>query len=89
MAWLGCTDPPPALCELQVALKAQVEGAGFPLNDEGFQPHVTMARHCKTFPADAAIAGIEWPVESFVLVHSLPTPGGPLYRVLKHWALDP
>ncbi len=88
VGWLGCTDPPPALFELQTALQEQVEGADFALNGEGFQPHVTMARHCERPAEEDVIPAIHWQVESFVLLQSQPGPGGPDYRVLRHWALD-
>jgi 2'-5' RNA ligase len=89
VAWLGGSDLPPELGMLHGELRAQVENAGFALHSEPLQPHITIARHCKAFPDESGIAAIDWRVESFVLVHSLPTPGGPLYRVLKHWTLAP
>lgn len=89
VAWLGCSAPPPGLLALQRALYQQVSAGGFALEDTPFRPHITLVRNCKVEPSPKAIAPIDWRVESFVLVHSNLTPGGPMYRVLKHWALAP
>ncbi len=88
VAWLGCSAPPTGLLALQRAVCEQVVGGGFALEDTPFRPHITLVRNCKTAPAAREITPIDWHVESFVLVHSNTTPGGPMYRVLKHWALD-
>ncbi len=88
VAWLGCAAPAPALATLQQDLRAQVLAGGFMLDNLPFHPHVTLVRNARIAPASQDITPMAWPVESFVLVHSNPTPGGPMYRVLKHWALD-
>jgi 2'-5' RNA ligase len=88
VAWLGSRVPPPDLLALQRALCEQVAGGGFTLEDTPFRPHITLVRNCMVEPSPRNIAPINWHVESFVLVHSTTTPGGPMYRVLKHWALD-
>ncbi len=89
LAWLGCTEPPDALHILQSRLRAEIERAGFELDDVPFEPHITLARSCTLFPAPQAVPHVDWHVESFVLVDSHQTPAGPLYRVLKFWTLDP
>lgn len=87
VAWLGCRNPPLALEILQTKLQEQIEEAGFKLQNEAFQPHITIARHCRNFTESSPIPSIDWHVRQFVLVHSEPTPGGPMYRVVKQWAL--
>ncbi|MEO8102591.1 MAG: RNA 2',3'-cyclic phosphodiesterase [Betaproteobacteria bacterium] len=92
VAWLGCADPPGALQELWMALGEELRGAQFPFEGGdsaiGYQPHITVARDCLLFPSPKGLPAIEWPVEDFVLVDSTRTPGGPVYRVLRHWQLE-
>ena len=88
IAWLGSADPPGALQDLWNALRAELEGARFIDGDTGYQPHITVARDCLLYPSPKGIPAIEWQVEDFVLVDSTRTPGGPVYRVLRHWQLD-
>lgn len=87
VAWLGATELPPALTELHHAVRHETAADGFADAHDTFVPHVTMARHCKLFPAPRAIPAIEWDVQDFVLIDVRATPGGPVYRVLRHWPL--
>ncbi len=88
VAWLGATEPPAALAELHHAVRREAAADGFDGAHDTFVPHVTMARHCKLFPAPRAIPAIDWNVQDFVLIDVRPTPGGPVYRVLRHWPLQ-
>lgn len=87
VAWLGATEPPVALADLLRAIRHEATGDGFDGSHDTFVPHVTMARHCKLFPAPRPIPAIEWNVQDFVLIDIRSTPGGPVYRVLRHWPL--
>ncbi len=90
VAWLGCTDTPAALHDLQNSLRVALEREQFMHRDRDgvYQPHITVARDCLAWPHPKDIPAIEWHVEDFVLVDSTRTPGGPIYRVLRHWPLD-
>ena len=90
VAWLGCADPPPALRDLSDALRHELERAQLTLHgsDRDHQPHITVARDCLHYPTPKNIPAIEWQVADFVLVDSTRTPGGPVYRVLRHWQLE-
>jgi 2'-5' RNA ligase len=90
VAWLGCTNAPAALHDLQNSLCAELERGQFTHRDSDaiYQPHITVARDCLACPAPKGVPAIEWQVEEFVLVDSTRTPGGPVYRVLRHWPLD-
>lgn len=92
VAWLGATDPPPALAALHRALRDEAVAAGFEGVDDSFAtafaPHVTIARRCSLFPQPRAVTPIDWPAQDFVLIDSRSTPGGPVYRVLRHWPLQ-
>ncbi len=87
VAWLGATEPPVALADLQQAIQREAAQDSFSGGHDHFVPHVTMARHCKLFPAPRATPAIEWNVQDFVLIDVRSTPGGPVYRVLRHWPL--
>jgi len=89
LAWLGCAEPPEALRDLWNALRQELALAQITHHDSDtdYQPHITVARDCLLYPSPKGIPAIEWPVEDFVLVDSTRTPGGPVYRVLRHWQL--
>ena len=93
VAWLGCAEPPDALRELWNLLDAELRRAKFAHaagdgdGDGDYQPHITVARDCLLYPSPKGLPAIEWRVEDFVLVDSIRTPGGPVYRVLRHWQL--
>lgn len=88
LAWLGSTELPAELIHLHDVLKNEIVREGFALDDQPFQPHITVARNCMHFPSPSPIDPIAWAVESFVLIDSRNTPAGPMYRVLKYWHLD-
>ncbi len=92
VAWLGCSDPPSSLHSLWLALQQELQRAQVtcPENAAGsdYQPHITVARDCLHYPPPKGIPAIEWQVEDFVLVDSTRTPGGPVYRVIRHWQLE-
>lgn len=90
VAWLGCADPPGELHDLWNGVREELESAQFTncASESDFQPHITVARDCLLYPSPKGIPAIEWQVEDFVLVDSTRTPGGPVYRVLRHWQLD-
>lgn len=87
VAWMGCTDPPAALNDLGAALRKEVAQARLDYADQHYDPHITVARSCLLFPPPCGIPVVQWHVEDFVLIDSTRTPGGPVYRVLRHWQL--
>ena len=88
VAWLGCTEPPVALQDLGTALRKEVDQAYLTYPEQPWNPHITAARNCLVFPSPCSIPAVQWHVEDFVLIDSTLTPGGPVYRVLRHWQLD-
>jgi 2'-5' RNA ligase len=89
VAWLGCTEPPAELNALSLALRKEVSPVIPDCPHDEFHPHITVARDCLTFPSPRSVPVVKWPVEDFVLIDSTRTPGGPVYRVLRHWQLEP
>ena len=53
-----------------------------------FTPHVTLIRNAQCVPLLDAVTPIQWPVNEFALIRSLPAQGGHRYHVLRTWPLE-
>lgn len=81
-----CT--PPQLLAIVASLQTGLRERGFELREhEKFRPHVTLVRDVGRAPADAVVAPVLWPVESFALVESRVGQHGSEYTVLEEWPL--
>lgn len=83
-AWLGISNPPQAITEIQKRLVGHLRGTGFAIEERPFRAHVTLARDAPK-PAAEAPAGIlpiTWTVDNLSLVRS-PSRGGGQYQVLE------
>jgi RNA 2',3'-cyclic 3'-phosphodiesterase len=78
------------LLAMSDSLRAGLRERGFELSGhEKFRPHVTLVRDVTRDPgACAALAPVEWPVESFALVESQVGERGSQYTVLEEWKLN-
>ena len=85
VAWLGCTDTPPALGQFQAELSGALKQAGLRPDRRRWHPHLTLYRKLRTPFAKIPFEAIDWPLEGFDLVHSRLQPEGPKYRSLQHW----
>lgn len=85
--WLGCSTMPAGLQQLWDRLGVQLARAGVRVaSSPRLVPHVTVLRDAAGPLPDTAIDPVEWPVDSFALIHSrLGAHGG--YRVLGQWPL--
>lgn len=88
VGWLGCSQPPAALTDLQLAVRSQVAQAGFGLDPRKFKPHVTGVRDIGFPVKRQKLPGINWPVRSFSLIESVLTGSGPDYKILRTWELS-
>jgi 2'-5' RNA ligase len=80
---------PPELSALVGRLRAALRERGFELDEhEKFRPHVTLVRDVARGPAAAAVAPLQWPVESLALVESKVGQRGSEYTVLDRWRLE-
>jgi len=76
-------------------LQAIVDGLHAALGERGFElhaheifrPHVTLVRDVSRGLAAAAIAPVQWPIESLALVESKVGQRGSEYTVLEEWKL--
>jgi 2'-5' RNA ligase len=89
IAWAGPVICPAALGLLAQRLAGALEAGGFVVERRAFQPHVTLARRCRS-PKDASIAvPISFRVTRVVLDVSESAEGGVRYRELAGWTLGP
>lgn len=91
--WIGVEDSSGRLSDLQQRLEEEFAREGFPKEDRGYRPHLTIARLRR--PEDARqlaeahiqtkFSFIEVPVNEFVLFRSELSPKGSTYTVIsKH-----
>jgi len=88
VGWLGCSQPPAALFDLQLALRSEVAQAGFGLDPRKFKPHVTGVRNIGFPVKRQKLPGINWLVKSFKLIESAQSESGTAYKVLGTWDLS-
>lgn len=91
--WIGVEDSSGRLSDLQQRLEEEFAREGFPKEDRGYRPHLTIARLRR--PEDARQLAeahiqtkfdfVEVPVNEFVLFRSQLSPKGSIYTVIsKH-----
>jgi hypothetical protein len=77
----------PPLADLVLALRSELAGCGFALDNRPYRPHATLARKAPALEAYTLDPPIRWPVDSFVLAYGQEGPP-PRYRILRRWSLD-
>ena len=83
--WLGASQTPEALMELENSLNTNLQRCGYRPEKRPFRVHLTLMRKAspvKTFPP---ITPIIWTVEDFCLVRSTIQPSGANYKVIARW----
>ncbi len=85
--WCGADTAPPPLANLVLALRAELAGCGFALDDRPYRPHATLARKAPALEGRTLETPIRWPVDSFVLAYGQEG-SPPRYRILRCWNLD-
>lgn len=86
--WLGCENTAMEYIELLEQLAEKIADCGFAMEVGANRPHVTLRRKVSRPKEFVDIKGIEWDVEQFVLVESVPIEGGVSYRVIGHFPLN-
>ena len=87
IVWAGTTKCPAALVELAVTLRVALAGEGVQGEERPYAPHVTLVRNAGRKPAPRPFEPCEWRVDEFVLVESVPAPGGVRYQPRLRWPL--
>jgi 2'-5' RNA ligase len=83
--YLGSASPTPELDAMQAQLAAQLQQAGFTLEERAFHAHVTFQRKAEHALPPTRIAPIRWLVESISLFDSIPSERR--YLPLASWPL--
>jgi RNA 2',3'-cyclic 3'-phosphodiesterase len=85
VAWIGPSKVPQSLRDLHASLGAGVVAASYDLDPRPYNPHVTLARHCRHALTRRSIAPLAWHVDRLVLYESISAEGGPRYEPLATW----
>lgn len=88
VAWIGPSQAPRQLLELEQALRAEVLALGLPLDVRPYRPHLSLYRKACSLPPSVELCSpITLPVSEFHLYESCSTPAGVQYRKLASWKL--
>ena len=87
IVWAAPDETPVELMMLVDALRERLLGTGFCLDAKPFVPHVTLLRKADCRESPLPVGEVEWRVEDFVLVRSVPGESGSAYEVLGRWPL--
>jgi 2'-5' RNA ligase len=85
--WLGSEQAPQALFDLYAALGEAIEPCGYRVERRPYAPHVTLLRKLNRPGEMIKPEPIQWSVNEFVMVESVPIEGGVDYRVIERYAL--
>jgi len=88
IASIAPSETPAGLARIVEALRQALQAAALRVERRDFRPHVTLARRCTRPLTGAAIAPIEWQVDTLTLIASQTLPEGPRYRELASWRLS-
>ena len=88
VGWMGCTQTPRGLTVLHGLLAGQLSDCGFQAENRHYNPHVTMIRKLQQPADNAGAEPIDWLVNDFVLIESVPVRGGVRYDILERYPLN-
>ena len=82
IAWVGPSAPPPALLSLQQQLwRCLIDAGVLGKQTNEFVPHISLARN-SPMPSMKFFQPVRWESRQVVLMESVPTGDGPVYRIL-------
>lgn len=85
IAWAGASSVPAELDAFVAELRGALKTADIAFDPKPFVSHVTLLRDAREPEALPVLPPIEWSVDGFALVRSLPSPRGSEYRIQKAW----
>ena len=86
VVWLGATQVPAELVELERGLWDALVAVGFQRERRPYSPHVPLARKAKS--VEMNINPVVWAVSGLALVESRPGARHSVYEVLQAWRFD-
>jgi len=87
IGWIGPEQIPIALLRLQHTLGENINHCGYQVETRPYRPHVTMARKVRPVVLTDSISSINWKVDSFALVKSIPYGASVKYLVKMRFPL--
>ena len=88
VTWIGPSQAPCQLLDLEQTLRAGVSALGLPLDERPYRPHLSLYRKARPLPPSAGpCSPITLPVSGFHLYESCSTPDGVQYCKLASWKL--
>jgi 2'-5' RNA ligase len=85
VGWFGCIRLPEALMVFRQSLFELLDGVQLHSDRPGWTPHLTLYRNLRKPAGSINIEPIEWRVQKFVLMESVNTKTGLVYRQLGIW----
>jgi 2'-5' RNA ligase len=85
--WLGCHEIPETLSALYQNLGSALQTCDYRMERRPYAPHVTLMRKLNRPGEMITPQPIEWPINEFVLVESVPVELGVEYRVIERYPL--
>jgi len=88
VVWLGCSSMPDPLNDLVSKLNSALQACDFSPEHKIYNPHLTLLRKANQGLDVSSVEPIHWHVDHFVLVESLQTKTGSVYKVIRRWPLS-
>jgi 2'-5' RNA ligase len=85
IVWLGPSQPPSALLELETRLWRGLSASNFVRERGTYRPHITLARRARA--GRVAIRPLRWTATHLQLLESLPDEQGTRYELVDRWPL--
>ena len=85
--WTGPRRTPEPLKRLVADLQAALAPCGIEPERRAYKAHLTLARKAHAPKGEWNMTPLNWRVEAFVLVESLPSPEGVSYQPIGRWPL--
>lgn len=87
IVYAGITDKPAELMKLVSQLHHDLQLAGFKLEQRPYIPHLTLVRNATCQQLPQLTSPIQWNINEWVLIQSMPTKKGMVYSQLSSWKL--
>lgn len=88
VVWLGCSHLPEALGDLVSKMNNALQACEYSPESKNYTPHLTLLRKANQALDVRRVEPIHWHVDQFVLVESLQTRTGSVYKVIRRWPLS-
>ncbi len=86
--WLAPASVPEQVTRLYTELGEALAQCDFRIDTRPYQPHITLMRKFHEKVEENEIETIEWQVDRFALIESVPVEGGVEYQPLEFYRLD-